>query len=214
MDTRSPLPAMAGGAPAAPEGEALADERRRRFLTGAVGVVGAVGVLGAAGTFTAALAPSERARALGAPVDVDISKLEPGQQLTVKWRGKPVWVLRRTEQMLNDLPRLNPRLRDPDSLVTSQQPPYARNPYRAIRSEYLVVIGLCTHLGCVPNFRPEYAPPDLGPEWLGGYFCPCHGSRFDLAGRVFQGVPAPTNLVVPPHTYVNDTVVRVGIDLQ
>ncbi len=190
------------------------DLRRRRFLTASTAVVGATGMAVAAWPFIASWRPSERARAAGAPVVVDVSKLEPGQQITVKWRGKPVWILRRTPEMLSRLSRLTLQLRDPASRVASQQPDYARNEYRSIRSEYLVAVGLCTHLGCVPTFRPDIAPEDLGPSWLGGYFCPCHGSRFDLAGRVFIGVPAPTNLVIPPYRYVSDTVIGIGIDAR
>lgn len=188
------------------------DQQRRRFLTASTVVVGAAGVAAAAWPFIASWQPSERTIAAGAPVVVDISKLERGQQLTVAWRRQPVWVLRRTPEMLETLAQLTDALRDPDSRVEAQQPDYARNAYRSIRPEYLVVVAICTHLGCVPTFRPEVAPADLGPSWLGGYFCPCHGSRFDFAGRVFQGVPAPTNLVVPPYRFVSDTLIEIGID--
>jgi ubiquinol-cytochrome c reductase iron-sulfur subunit len=143
---------------------------------------------------------------------VDISKIAEGNQVTVEWRGQPVWVLHRTKEMLANLPRLDSQLSDPDSKVISQQPDYADNPYRSIKPEFLVVIGICTHLGCSPSFRPEIAPGDLGTNWLGGYFCPCHGSRFDLAGRVYKSVPAPTNLVIPPHHYLTDDVIEIGID--
>ena len=188
------------------------DTRRRRFLTASTTVVGAAGVAVGAWPFITALGPSARARAAGAPVMVDVSKLERGQQITIGWRGKPVWVLRRTAEMLDKLPSLATRLRDPDSRVATQQPSYATNEYRSIRPEYLVAVALCTHLGCVPTYRPDVAAPDLGLSWIGGYFCPCHGSRFDLAGRVFQGVPAPTNLLVPPYRYVSETVIEVGVD--
>lgn len=184
---------------------------RRRFLTGATTVVGTVGGVFAAVPFVASFQPSERAKAIGAPVEQDISKLEPGQKLTVKWRGKPVWIVRRTENVLDRLDSLDDKLRDPDS-VEDQQPPYARNEYRSIKPEILVLVGLCTHLGCSPTYRPEVAPADLGPEWKGGFFCPCHGSRFDMAGRVYAGVPAPTNLVVPPHKYLSDTRIIIGVD--
>lgn len=190
----------------------IINARRRRFLTASTAVVGAAGVAAAAWPFIASWRPSERARAAGAPVVVDISKLERGQQITVGWRGKPVWILRRTPGMLENLSGLSEQLRDPQSRVLSQQPNYAQNEYRSIRPEYLVVVALCTHLGCVPTFRPKVAPTDLGPSWVGGYFCPCHGSRFDLAGRVFEGVPAPTNLVVPPYRYINETLIEVGAD--
>jgi ubiquinol-cytochrome c reductase iron-sulfur subunit len=188
------------------------DLRRRRFLTATTSVVGAVGVIYAAVPFVASLQPSARARAAGAPVEVDISGLEPGQQMTVEWRGKPVWIVRRTKETLEALASLNSELRDPESDVADQQPPYAKNLYRSIKPEYLVIVGLCTHLGCSPTYRPEVAPPDLGEQWKGGFFCPCHGSRFDMAGRVFKGVPAPTNLVVPPYRYITDVQLVIGID--
>jgi len=187
------------------------DTGRRRFLTAATTVVGGVGAAVTLVPFLASFKPSARAQAAGAPVEVDISKLEPGQRLTVEWRGKPVWIVRRTDGMLSDLKSLIGELRDPDS-VKDQQPDYARNDSRAIKPEYLVVVGICTHLGCSPTFRPEVAPVDLGVEWKGGFFCPCHGSKFDLAGRVYEGVPAPLNLVIPPHTYVSDSRVLIGID--
>ena len=186
---------------------------RRRFLTATATVVGIGGVAAAAIPFIRYFGPSDRARAAGGPMAVDISKIAPGQQITVKWRGKPIWFLRRTPAMHEHLqaPALRARLRDPDSEVTTQQPSYAANEFRAIKPELFVVIGICTHLGCVPTFRPELGPPDLGKEWHGGYFCPCHGSRFDLAGRVYKGVPAPTNLVVPPYRYVSANVVEIGV---
>ena len=188
------------------------DTSRRRFLTAATTVVGAVGAVGAAVPFVASMWPSARAQAAGAPVEADISKLEPGAKMTVEWRGKPVWLVHRTQQNLDDLPKNDPYLRDPKSEVESQQPPYCKNEYRSIKPEYLVLVGICTHLGCSPTYRPEIAPADLGPNWLGGFFCPCHGSRFDLAGRVFQGVPAPINLQVPPHMYLSDTRILIGQD--
>jgi ubiquinol-cytochrome c reductase iron-sulfur subunit len=157
------------------------------------------------------MAPSAKARAAGAPIRADISKVEPGQMIRVKWRGKPIWVVNRTKEMLDVLPTLDGELRDPDSLEP-QQPPYAKNGYRSIKPEYLVLIGICTHLGCSPTYRPDIAPADLGKDWKGGFFCPCHGSRFDLAGRVFKGVPAPLNLVVPPYRYLSDTEIEVGND--
>lgn len=185
---------------------------RRRLLIKATAVAGVVGIGTAVWPFIAAWRPSARARAYGAPVDVDVSRIEPGAQITVVWRGKVVWVLHRTPQILQGLagPLLTSRLRDPDSLESSQQPAYARNPTRSIKPQFLVVVGLCTHLGCVPLFQPEAATQDLGAAWPGGYFCPCHGSMFDFAGRVFKGVPAPTNLVVPPHRYLSSDVVRIG----
>lgn len=187
------------------------DVGRRRFLTVATTVVGGAGAAMAAVPFLASLAPSERAKALGAPVTIDISDLEPGQLVITAWRGKPVWVVRRTEAMLATLGSVRGELRDPNS-DQPQQPEYAKNEYRSIRPEVLVMIGSCTHLGCSPSFRPEIAPNDLGSDWQGGFFCPCHGSKFDLAGRVYAGVPAPLNLPVPPHRYVTDTEVLVGED--
>lgn len=188
-----------------------ADPGRRRFLTAATTVVGAVGAVYVAVPFVKSMLPSDKAKAAGAPVEADISKLEAGQMIRVQWRGKPVWVVDRTPEMLDTLPELRDKLRDPDS-SESEQPSYATNPTRSIKPEYLVLVGICTHLGCSPSYRPEVAPADLGPDWKGGFFCPCHGSRFDLAGRVYQGVPAPLNLAVPPHRYVSDTVILVGED--
>ncbi|VAW90984.1 Ubiquinol-cytochrome C reductase iron-sulfur subunit [hydrothermal vent metagenome] len=189
------------------------DKSRRRFLVKTSTVIGAVGSGIIAVPFIASMSPSARARSAGAPVEVDISRLAYNQQITIEWRGKPVWVLRRNKDMLKRLEQqtLLQQLRDPDS-QKNQQPIYAKNNYRAINSEYLVVIGICTHLGCVPTFRPELAPKDLGALWPGGYFCPCHGSKFDLAGRVFKGVPAPTNLVIPPYHFMSDTVIKIGED--
>jgi ubiquinol-cytochrome c reductase iron-sulfur subunit len=187
------------------------DKGRRRFLTAATTVVGGVGAAVTLVPFLVSLKPSARAVAAGAPVEVDISKMEPGQRLTVEWRGKPVWIVRRTDDMLAGLEAVADQLRDPES-EKDQQPEYARNATRAIKPEYLVVIGICTHLGCSPTFRPEVAPADLGGDWKGGFFCPCHGSRFDLAGRVYAGVPAPTNLVIPPYSYVSDSRVLIGVD--
>jgi ubiquinol-cytochrome c reductase iron-sulfur subunit len=190
------------------------DLRRRRFLTATASVVGGVGVAFVAAPFLISWAPSERAQAAGAPAEVDVSKLEEGQRVTVEWRGKPVWAVRRSQRTLDDLKALADSLRDPASEVAEQQPPYAQNEFRSIKPEYLVLIGICTHLGCSHTYRPELAPDDLGSEWKGGFFCPCHGSRFDMAGRVFQGVPAPTNLVVPPHKYESDTRIVVGVDAE
>ncbi|WP_295390008.1 ubiquinol-cytochrome c reductase iron-sulfur subunit [uncultured Thiodictyon sp.] len=187
------------------------NQSRRRVLVAATTAVGAVGAGFVAVPFIASMNPSAKARAAGAPVEADISKLEPGALLRVKWRGKPIWIVKRTPEMLAALPTLDPRLTDPNSLVP-QQPEYCKNPTRSIKPEIWVAIGICTHLGCSPTFRPEMAPDDLGKDWKGGFFCPCHGSRFDLAGRVFKGVPAPTNLVIPNHKYLNDTTILVGQD--
>jgi len=189
------------------------DKSRRRFLTAATSVVGAVGTVGIAIPFISSMNPSARAKAAGAPVEVDISKLEPGGMLTVEWRGKPVWVVRRTKENLSDLKGLAGILADPDSDAT-QQPDYAKNLHRSRSDnpEVAVIVGICTHLGCSPKYRPEMAPADLGADWKGGFFCPCHGSKFDLAGRVYSGVPAPTNLVVPPHMFLSQSVILVGKD--
>lgn len=188
------------------------DHRRRRLLQIATTVVGGVGAAYVATPFILSMDPSAKAKAAGAPVDVDISKLRPGQLMTVEWRGKPVWVLRRTESMLEAMKSRDGDLKDPNSDELSQQPSYAKNPTRSINPEYMVMIGICTHLGCAPTYRPELAPADLGPQWKGGFFCPCHGSRYDLAGRVFKGVPAPSNLVVPPYHFVTSTRILVGVD--
>jgi len=184
---------------------------RRRFLTGAVGVVGGIGGAFAAVPFIASWTPSERAYAIGAPVEVDVSKIEPGRMIVEKWQGKPVYIVNRTEAALKTLPELDAKLRDPKSLE-DQQPDYAQNEYRSRKKDLLVVVGVCTHLGCAPQYRPEVAPVDLGPAWKGGFFCPCHGSRFDLAGRVFQGVPAPLNLLIPPYKYLSDNRIVIGDD--
>jgi ubiquinol-cytochrome c reductase iron-sulfur subunit len=184
---------------------------RRRFLTAATTVVGAVGAGFLLVPFISSMQPSAKARAAGAPVRADISKLEPGQMIRVKWRGKPVWVVKRTDEMLATLAALNAELRDPDSAMP-QQPEYAQNEYRSIKPDILILIGICTHLGCSPTYRPDVAPADLGPDWKGGFFCPCHGSRFDIAGRVYAGVPAPTNLPVPPHRYLSDDEIMIGED--
>ena len=190
-----------------------ADPGRRRFLTASVTVVGGLGGLVAAWPFVAAWTPSERAKAIGAPVEADIGKLEPGQLLRVKWRGQPVFVVRRTEQALESIGEQDALVRDPSS-AEDQQPDYCRNEYRSIKPEYLVLIGLCTHLGCSPTYVKSSDPHSLGDSWLGGFFCPCHGSRFDYAGRVFAGVPAPTNLVVPPYKYLSDTRLLIGVDQE
>lgn len=180
-------------------------------MIAATAAVGAGAVAGIATPFIASFLPSERAKAAGAPVEVDISKLEPGQKINVEWRGKPVWVVKRTPEMLAGLPKLDAKLTDPQSL-SSDQPDYCKNPTRSIKPELWIATGVCTHLGCSPTFRPDLAPADLGPEWLGGFYCPCHGSKFDLAGRVYAGVPAPTNLVIPPHKYVTESRLLIGED--
>jgi ubiquinol-cytochrome c reductase iron-sulfur subunit len=191
--------------------EGTVNQGKRRFLIGATGVVGGVGVVGAAAPFVMSFFPSERAKAAGAPVEVDIGKLEPGQKIDVEWRGKVVWIVNRTQPMLDSLRKLDSKLADPDSDVP-QQPPYCKNEHRSIKDAVWVAVGICTHLGCSPTFRPEAAPADLGPDWLGGFFCPCHQSKFDLAGRVYKGVPAPTNLVIPPYKFLTDTRIVIGDD--
>lgn len=194
------------------DNDAKSRRTRRKLLISATSAVGAAGLAAASVPFIASMTPSARARAAGAPVDAEFGGLEKGERLTVEWRGKPVWIVRRTEAMLKTLEKTvhQARLADPRSEVEGQQPPYARNAFRSIKPAYLVLVPICTHLGCVPTFRPEVAPPDLGADWDGGLFCPCHGSKFDLAGRVYRNVPAPTNLVVPPHHYVGETKVRIG----
>jgi ubiquinol-cytochrome c reductase iron-sulfur subunit len=186
---------------------------RRRFLAVATSVTAAVGAGFVAVPFISSWQPSARARALGAPVEVDISKLEDGALMKVVWRGKPVSILRRSETMLERMEASNVELRDPDSEV-DQQPGYARNEFRSIKPAVLVIVSSCTHLGCVPTSRFEVAPADLGPDWVGGFFCPCHGSKFDFSGRVYAGVPAPTNLVVPPYRYVDDNTLIIGEDSE
>jgi ubiquinol-cytochrome c reductase iron-sulfur subunit len=185
------------------------DIAKRQFLTSALTVVGAVGTGYLAVPFLAQMQPSVKAMAAGAPVQVDLSKMESGQLIRVAWRGKPVWILNRTPAALETLKTMDSLLSDPQSR-DSIQPEPTKNPYRSIKPEIFVALGLCTHLGCSPTFRPEIAPHDLGPDWKGGFFCPCHGSRFDLAGRVYSGVPAPTNLEVPPHRYLTDTLLVIG----
>jgi ubiquinol-cytochrome c reductase iron-sulfur subunit len=192
--------------------EQRVNQGRRRFLTATTAVVGGVGAAFLAVPFIKSWLPSERAQAAGAPVQVDISKLEPGQLLIASWRGLPVWVYLRSPEMLAALPTLDDSLRDPASENTDQQPQYAANPVRALRPEVGVYVGICTHLGCSPTFVPELAPQPFDADWKGGFFCPCHKSRFDLAGRVYSGVPAPTNLPVPPHRFLADTLIEVGLD--
>ena len=184
---------------------------RRRFLTVATSVTGVVGLALTAAPFIASFRPSTRAQALGAPVTVDISKLDEGAMVRIVWRGQPVWVLRRSKDMLKRLADGRLPLKDPQS-SESIQPAFARNEWRALRPDYLVVIGNCTHLGCAPLERFEVAPADLGPDWVGGFFCPCHGSRFDLSARVMDGSPAPTNLTIPPYRFVGDELIIVGED--
>ena len=187
------------------------DLKKRRLLLRATTAFGAVGLGGAAIPFVSSMSPSARARAAGGPVIVEPQRIPPGGMLTVEWRGKPVWVLKRTPAMLASLKQAAPLLLDPNSDVVSQQPAYTKNGSRAIKPEVFVAVGLCTHLGCVPatGFTPG-AGSGYGDDWPGGFFCPCHGSKFDLAGRVFRNVPAPTNLVIPPHRYLASGAVEIG----
>jgi ubiquinol-cytochrome c reductase iron-sulfur subunit len=187
------------------------DHNKRRLLLAATTAAGGVAAAGAGAPFVLSLMPSERAKAAGAPVEVDLSAVAPGTMISVEWQGKPVWIVHRTPEMLEMLAKHDDELVDPASDVP-QQPEYSHNAARSIRPEFLVVLGICTHLGCSPTFRPEIAPADLGANWAGGWFCPCHGSRFDLAGRVFKGVPAPTNLIVPPHKYLSENTLLIGDD--
>ena len=182
---------------------------RRRVLTLATCGAGGVAALGVATPFVASFFPSEKAKAAGAPVEIDVSKIESGQMLTAEWQGKPIWVVNRTDQQLKDLKALDGAVSDPKSEV-DHQPENCKNETRSIKPNIFVAIGICTHLGCSPTYRPDVAPADLGAAWKGGFFCPCHGSKFDMAGRVYKGVPAPTNLVVPPYKYLSDTTVLVG----
>ena len=191
-----------------------AQDDRRKFLVAATSMVGAVGVGGIAVPFLGSWTPSEKAKAAGAPVKADISKLERGQMIVVEWRGKPVYVLHRTSSQLASLEGMAPRLKDPTS-EAAKQPSYINGASRALRPEIFVVEGLCTHLGCAPKFRPEVGAADLGgSEWQGGFFCPCHGSKFDLSGRVFSGAPASENLVIPPYRFESDSVLEIGVDAE
>jgi len=189
------------------------NRKRRRLLIGLTTVAGGIGAAYVAVPFIRSMQPSAKTQAAGAPLKVDLGTLKPGQLMTTEWRGKPIWVLRRTPAMLETLedPGLIASLRDPDSKNESQQPAYARNSVRSVKQEFYVCIALCTHLGCIPSFRPEPGAHDVGSDWQGGFFCPCHGSRFDLAGRVFKHVPAPTNLVIPPHRFIDEHTLEIGV---
>ncbi len=189
------------------------DKGKRRFLVQMTTIVGGAGAVGLAVPFVRSMNPSARAEAAGAPVAVDISKLQPGEMVTVEWRKKPVWIVNRTDQNLADLAKLEDKLADPAS-EGSIQPEYAKNQYRANdkNKNILVMEGICTHLGCSPKYRPEIGVVDFDSDWSGGFFCPCHGSKFDLAGRVYAGVPAPTNLPVPPFRFIDESTVLIGVD--
>ena len=190
--------------------EDVVDPDRRRFLTGTATVIGGIGAGLAAIPFVATFQPSARAKAIGAPVEADISQLDPGQRLTFKWRGKPVWVVRRTQEQLAALEAMSAEtLRDPES-AESLQPGFAANSWRSSKPEYLVLVGICTHLGCAPNYFPDPNAEGMGGDWKGGFYCPCHGSKFDLSGRVYAGVPAPSNLEVPPYRYLDDNLILIG----
>ncbi len=188
------------------------DISRRRFLTTMATVVGGGGVAAASVPFLSAMMPSARTKAIGSTIEVDLSQLTPGERMIIEWRGKPVWILRRSDTMISDLTALDDTVSDPKSEKKEQQPDYAANQYRSIEPEYLVVIGVCTHLGCSPGYITKNEPHDLGGDWKGGFFCSCHGSRFDLAGRVFKGVPAPHNLVVPPYKFIAPGKILIGED--
>ena len=184
------------------------DQDKRNFLIAATACTGAIGVAATAVPFIGSMLPSERAKAAGAPVEVDISKIKPGEILVAEWRGQPVWVMNRTDEMTANLVNLNAELADPESEVPNQ-PENCKNENRAIKANMAVIVGICTHLGCSPSAKLE-AKGDMGENWTGGFFCPCHGSKFDLAGRVFKGSPAPTNLIIPPHEYLTETTLLIG----
>jgi ubiquinol-cytochrome c reductase iron-sulfur subunit len=188
------------------------DPARRRLLAGTAGALGGVGLAATAVPFISSMQPSAKTQAAGAPVEVDISKLAPGELMVVEWRRRPVWVFRRTQEELDNLAKVPAdALRDPDS-AESEQPPYAKNPHRSLKPEYLVMLGVCTHLGCSPKLHAQAG--ELGPDWLGGFLCPCHGGRYDLAGRVFKGVPPPLNMAVPPYKFLSDTRLVIGEDQE
>jgi ubiquinol-cytochrome c reductase iron-sulfur subunit len=203
---------MSEAAHAGGDGGQPADLGRRRFLTATTAVVGAVGVAGAAVPFITSWMPSARAKLAGAPVTADISALQEGQRIIVEWRGQPIWIVKRSKAVLEALPGLNDQLRDPTSENLDQQPEYIKGETRSLKPEISILVGLCTHLGCSPEMKAEIRPEPFDSEWKGGYFCPCHKSKFDMAGRVYEGVPAPTNLLVPPHYYESDTTVVIGVD--
>lgn len=186
------------------------DRSKRNFLLAATTGVGVVGAVAVAVPFVSSMLPSERAKAAGAPVEADISACEAGALMTVEWRGKPVWIIKRSKEMLDGLATLNDKLSDP-MLEVDQQPAYCKNATRSIKPELMVMIGICTHLGCSPTAKLKAAADGMSEDWKGGFFCPCHGSKFDLAGRVFKGSPAPTNLVVPPYKYLSDTRLLIGV---
>lgn len=189
----------------------VVDQGKRRFLIAATSTMGGVAAVAVAAPFVFSMMPSERAKAAGAPVEVDISKIEPGAMITVEWRGKPVWIVNRSDAMLERLPEIGDKLSDP-AMDVPQQPDYAKNATRSIKPNIMVLLGICTHLGCSPSSKLGQGEEGMGSDWPGGFFCPCHGSKFDLAGRVFKGSPAPTNLEVPPHKYLSDARLVIGMD--
>ena len=191
--------------------EQIKVNKTRRNLVVATSVVGGAAGVGAAVPFVGSMLPSERAKAAGAPVEVDLSKIAPGELAVIEWRGQPVWVIRRTKEMLESLKAVTPRLTDPGS-KSSKQPKYAENEFRSAKPELMVMEGVCTHLGCSPQLKAADAKAEMGGDWAGGFYCPCHGSKFDYAGRVFRGAPAPTNLEVPPYTFVSDGTLVIGED--
>ena len=193
--------------------EQIKVDKKRRNLVVASSVVGGAAGLGAAVPFVVSMWPSERAKAAGAPVEVDISKIAPGEMAVIEWRGKPVWVIHRTKEMIESLKSVNTRLTDPESR-SSKQPAYAKNETRAQNPEWMVMEGVCTHLGCSPQLKNAEAKAEMGGDWAGGFYCPCHGSKFDYAGRVFRGAPAPTNLKIPPYTFLSDNTLLIGADQE
>jgi ubiquinol-cytochrome c reductase iron-sulfur subunit len=193
--------------------EQIKVNKTRRNLVVATSVVGGAAGVGAAVPFVGSMLPSERAKAAGAPVEVDLSKIAPGELAVIEWRGKPVWVIRRTKEMLESLKAVTPRLTDPGS-KSSKQPKYAENEFRSAKPELMVMEGVCTHLGCSPQLKAADAKAEMGGDWVGGFYCPCHGSKFDYAGRVFRGAPAPTNLEVPPYTFISDGTLVIGEDAE
>jgi ubiquinol-cytochrome c reductase iron-sulfur subunit len=188
-------------------------DKTRRNLVVATSVVGGAASVAAAVPFVASMWPSERARAAGAPVEADLSRIAPGELAVIEWRGKPVWIIRRTKEMIDSLKAVTPRLTDPGS-KSSEQPRYAENEYRSAKPELMVMEGVCTHLGCSPQLKSASEKAEMGADWVGGFYCPCHGSKFDFAGRVFRGAPAPTNLKVPPYTFLSDNTLLIGEDQE
>lgn len=189
-----------------PEG---VDRKKRRFLLAATSAVGGIATVATAVPFVMSMMPSQRAKAAGAPIEADIGQIEPGMMAVFEWRGKPIWVVNRTPEMIAQLSKLEGVLRDPQS-AESDQPANCKNPHRSLKPQTFISVGICTHLGCSPTYRKDVGAADLGADWPGGFFCPCHGSKFDMAGRVYKNVPAPKNLEIPVHTYLSDTRILIG----